>query len=330
VAAVCTREAHRGNGYATAVVQNALDYMARIGCDISLLHSGPVDYYTRLGYATVWQRHYMQVDPREAAALNPERLGTALAVRDLAPEDLPVALALYNETWGGRPGARVRDLDYLRWKASTVPYWRAAVDGAGRLRGYLAGWLYDQAVEAVAVDEEAAAALLLESVGALMAHETEKTARDRPFRWQVLPDAPVVRFARELCRFELMMDVRPRAGWMARIVDVQRTMHRLLPELEIRLKRSPYAGWMGYLRLETDAGQVSLAITKGRPALGRHVRSALVTRLGQADLAQLLFAYSTPAEINARQGLHFEPEVTGLLDALFPPRLCGLAGLDAF
>jgi hypothetical protein len=107
-------------------------------------------------------------------------------------------------------------------------------------------------------------------------------------------------------------------------------MHKLLPELEARLKRSPYADWMGYLRLETDAGQVSLAITKGRPALGRHVRSALVTRLSQADLVQLLFAYSTPAEVNARQGLHFEPEVTGLLEALFPPRLCGLASLDAF
>ena len=326
---VCTDPEFRGQGHAAALMGDALEHMASIGCDISLLN-GIANYYNRFGYANVWPYRHLDVNPRDT-----EGLASPLTTRPLTPADAPAILALYNRAWQGRPGARVRDLEYLTWALGRETQKVAAVDAAGRLRGYAVEWGLTGAVCEVDADDEAATAALLiaSAASATAAYGSEDT---QPFRWFIPPDAPAARFARQLCAVELIERTRPNGGWMGRIINLPRTIEKLLPELEARLRESPHAGWTGRLRLETDIGQVTLAASQGRLALGRHARTSLVARMRQDDLIQLLFAYVTPAEVAARahiahQGRRgIDAEAYSLLKALFPPRVSYIAGLDWF
>jgi len=172
--------------------------------------------------------------------------------------------------------------------------------------------------------------LLLESVAALMERETDIEARDAPFTWKTAHDTPVARHVRALCPALLVTETVPNGGWMGRVINLRNMMEKLLPELQARIQASSFAGWVGRLRIETDIGQVTLTFSQGRLALGRHMRESLVTRIAQTDLIQLIFSYATPTDVIARQGIHLDAETTGLLNALFPQRICDIAGIDWF
>ncbi|MBN1284936.1 MAG: GNAT family N-acetyltransferase [Anaerolineae bacterium] len=334
IASVATDAAHRGKGYATAMMRDGIRYLEAHKFDISLLGSIPANFYNRMGYANVWPNYRLRVAPRDVDTLSADRLGGALPVvevRELTPDDYPAALALYDQHWGKRYGAHIRSLDYLTWRLGRVfIYKRAAFDGSGRLRGYMLSHRHNPVIEVVSSDAETTAALLRESVAAIMAHETDAEAREQPFTWGVPPDSPVVRHVRALCPVSICTECYPNKGWMGRIIDLRSTIEHLLPELQARIQDSPYARWAGRLRIETDIGQATVAFSQGRLALGRHVRDSLVTRLSQTDLIQLIFSYVTPAEVAARQGVHFDAQTTGLLEALFPPVVADLGGVDWF
>lgn len=332
IASVATGEAYRNKGYATAMMHSTIRYMKSRNVDISLLNSRPVNFYNRMGYASVWPFYRLELTPRDVDTLTADRLGGALPVvevREMGEADYPAVLALYDKCWGERPGAHVRSLDYLTWRVARVfGYKRVAVDAGGRLRGYMLSHKHNPIVEVVSADAEATAALLRESVAAIMANETGDEAREQSFSWRVLPDSAVVRQVRGLCPVRLVTEYYPNKNWMGRIINLRSTFEHLLPELQARIQTSPHAGWMGRLRIETGMGQVTIAFTQGRLALGRHVRDSLVVRLDQADLIQLIFSYVTPAEVAARANL--DPEAAGLLSSLFPKKVCGLAGIDWF
>ncbi len=324
---VCTHPDHRRRGYAGEVLQDTIPYMNSIGCDLSLLN-GVGDYYNRFGYANVWPMYLLRMDARNVAGLS-----TSLTVRDLTDGDIPAMLALYNRTWRDRPGAWLRDAEYLTWKLWDVKARRlAAVDRNGRVRGYLAGmgpWQHPAwSGEVLSADPDATAALLRASAAEVEKAGGEDHTGERFFYWITPPDDPPARHVRDLCPVDMVAWTRPNGGWMGRIINLQSTVEKLFPELEARLADSQFTGWSGRLRLETDLGQITLAFSQGKPALGRHTRSSLVAQVDQANLIQLMFAYATPEEVAARQGVQIDPEAIPLLRALFPQRVCCLAGLD--
>ncbi|MCZ7545853.1 MAG: GNAT family N-acetyltransferase [Anaerolineae bacterium] len=324
---VCTHPDHRGQGHATDLMRDTLAYVADIGCDLALLN-GVTDYYHRFDFANAWPYRHVDVYAADTDRLT-RAPASALALRAMTDDDIPAMLALYNRTWPAHPGARIRDAAYLAWKLSGFNTKKVvAVDDAGQLRGYMVDWWTPGAVcEVVAASADATAAFLRASAATVRAAYGDD---DAAFRWFVPPDAPAARHARRLCPVEIMERSRPGGGWMARLIDLPRTVEKLLPELEARVQRSPYADWAGYLRLETDLGHVTLALSHGRIMTGRHTRQSLVAQMRQTDLVELMFAYSTPAEVAAQAHAHIDREALGLLRALFPPVVSGMAGIDWF
>lgn len=323
---VCTHPDHRGRGYSAAVMRDAIAYMRAIGCDISLLN-GIAGYYPQFGYANVWPYHNLDVNPRDLAGLT-----TTLTVRDLSRDDIPAMLALYEQAWRGRPGARCRDSAYLAWALDWFDTPKvAAVDAEDRLRGYMVDfWVPGAICEVVAEDADTTAALLLASAASVEAAYGDGDDT-QPFRWFIPPDATAARHARRLCTVEIIARVRRDGGWMGRIIDLHSTIEKLLPELEARVQGSPCVGWEGRLLIETDLGAVTLAFSRGALALDRgNARPSATARLSQRDLAQLMFAFLTPAEVAAQVGAFIDAPALRLLEALFPPRVCDIAGLDWF
>jgi hypothetical protein len=115
------------------------------------------------------------------------------------------------------------------------------------------------------------------------------------------------------------------------VVNLQSTLQKLLPELEARVAASPYAGWTGALRLETDMGAATLAFDAGKLSLkDSGAPAGHVARLGQGDLISLMFAFAPFGSLVAHAGLALDDDAAGLLRALFPERVSHLAYIDEF
>ncbi|MBN1284935.1 MAG: GNAT family N-acetyltransferase [Anaerolineae bacterium] len=337
VGGVCTDEAYRRRHYASAVMRDSLRHMAGIGCDISALHSGPIGYYTRFGYACAWPFYMLRFVPHDLDMLAADK-ADGVTVRPVTEDDYPEMLALYNRDYAERPASATRTVRNFAWRLDgDFPRTRAAVGADGRLRGYLAGWHWMNTGEVVTADEAATAALLLDIVADAKREaegKDEAEAREllgKPFWWIIPPDVPAARHARALCPVSTISYTRPAAEWMACIVNLESTMQELLPELEAQWARSPYARWTGSLRLETDMGDVTLASLDGKLALDERAPASRVVRMNQTGLVKLIFAYAPPEEIIAAGDIEqLDDEAAGMLKALFPPRICHLAYIDEY
>jgi predicted N-acetyltransferase YhbS len=321
--AVCAHPDFRGAGLGSAVMRDGLAYMRDIGCDMAFLYATVEGYYTRFGYTSVWPNYALLVDTAHAARLTPP---PGLTVRDLTDDDIPAMLALHAQVWDGRPGARVRDAAFMAWRlAYGYAYRRAAVDATGALRGYLLGQTpATTADDAIAADADATAALLRDR--AVHIHDTDTGQ----MRFLLPPDDPFVRFAKRPCTVEMVSRAQFQAGWMGRILDLHSTLAKLQPELEARLRGSDCADRTGSLRIETDIGTVTLGIRGGAVCIDEEHAPVRRVALPQTALTEMLFGSSTPAEATASADGAVDAGALPLLEALFPPRVSGLAGLDEF
>ena len=110
VGSVATHPDYRRHGFATALLQDAIERMERAGYALSFLWTGLAPFYERLGWRVVLQPIYT-ARPEEAA-----RLSTAatVSVRPLASADLSAVARIYRRATEGGTGAIVRTLRYWR------------------------------------------------------------------------------------------------------------------------------------------------------------------------------------------------------------------------
>ncbi|MHB8376577.1 MAG: GNAT family N-acetyltransferase [Dehalococcoidia bacterium] len=120
IGSVATRPDARGNGIATALLEDAITQMRREGVAVSYLFTGIPAFYERLGYRIVRQPEFVVSRAAIVAARAPWY--------DRAPSihlkrDLPALLRIYRHATRGATGAVVRTprtwLDATAWLAET-------------------------------------------------------------------------------------------------------------------------------------------------------------------------------------------------------------------
>ena len=137
---VATAAEHRRQGYATAVLHDALAYMGNRGYDFSMLYAAAPKLYAALGWRIVRERvtsFTLLPTPRRGET------GPYVVRQGRWEEDLEAVAAVYDEYNAGRTGTVVRSLPY--WRASRL--WIPDEDDArflvveldGAIVGYVRG-----------------------------------------------------------------------------------------------------------------------------------------------------------------------------------------------
>ena len=306
IAGVGTDRQYRNQGLASRVLEASLELMRREGYEVSFLF-GIQDFYHRFGFATCMPEHNLRLDTRDA-----ERAPKKMRVRPYRKTDRGAIARLYNRENQARTGSVVRDP--RTWKGvekgsgfGVDARIQVMVDGAEQVQGYV---VYDavpgrcRAAEVGGRGEEVFDTLLWFLARRAVALRREEISLSIP------PDHPFAHHCRPLgCKVDTQY---PRnAGPMARIINLQTCMEKVLPELGRRWEGTQSLG------IKTDLGAwVLQAQREGLRLQSAPFRSGM--RLGQEALMQLLMGYSSAGDLLARGRLQAPRHCHALLERLFP------------
>ncbi len=301
IGGVETARQYRGNGYATQVLDDALDFMHGAGMAVSVLFGIP-GFYPRWGYVPALVECVVQVET--AVGL---QAAATLPVRDMTPQDVPAIARLYEQENVCRSGTVVRKPESwsgfrsgVDWNGNVAVY---VVEQGGQVVGYAAynSEPWETQVAEIAGSRAALATLL---------HRLAERAAQRHLettRFRVPPDHPFVAYCTGLgCKVTMEY---PHAGaGMARIINQPRLLDALAPLLVRRLEAS-CCDWRGTLTLETQLGMSQVALGNG---------PRQVVRLTQERLTQLVLGYRSANDLWLDGQLECEPELLPALEAVLP------------
>ena len=291
IANVVVRSQHRGKGYASRLMREAVSYMERERYAVSILFGIP-DFYHRFGYVPVTPEYKVSVAVRDV-----ERLTATTAVRPACPEDHAGLLDLYTRVNARRSGAVRRTRVFYEALDDEV-WWghpsRMLVTGeAGHPTGYvlLEGDPASLSVLDVIVPAEHVATAGV-SLITWLGQEALARRRER-LRLPLPPDEPLVTLLRGIgCKVETTYPAN--YGGMGRIVDLDALTTAIEPAIADRIQALPVEARPG--RVEFDCpgvGQAGLELRSG---------PVLQIRLPQQQLLQLLMGYRGIDELWCEHG----------------------------
>ncbi len=329
IAGLGTEEGHRRLGYARQVMDAALSHMMQGDAALSVLH-GIRDFYHRFGYVSAGPSYMLSVGTTVNAALT---MPAGFRSRVCTEEDIPAIQRLYDANTRDAAGAAVRPPGGFVWaklktslpadecrvvedvQGQVAAYaWRAhdcwavrAFERGGDSNSFTIGEV--MAANALAADA------ILAACRAWAAEEAVR--RNEPIELVHFPQPPVgpVAAAAKLQQAFSLQRYQPHGGFMARIINLERLLTALSPELMRRHQESSLA-FSGALSLRTEIGKVSLSLNHGSPAVRNQEISA---NLSQTGLTRLVFGTSTPDDVLDREGIGKEDLSRPLFRVLFPP-----------
>ena len=280
IANVVVQSQHRGKGYASRLMREAVSYMGREGYAVSILFGIP-DFYHRFDYVPVMVEYRVSVAVRDA-----ERLSATMPVRPAQQEDYAGLLDLYTRVNAHRSGA-VRRTQVFYEALNDDEWWghptRILVTGeAGHPTGYvlLEGDPASLSVMDVIVPAEHVPTAGV-SLIAWLGQEALARRRER-LRLPMPPDEPLVGLLRGIgCTVETPYPAN--RGGMGRIIDVGALATAIEPAIADRIRALPGEARPGSVEFDcSDARQAHLEFGSG---------SVLTIRLPQQQLLQLLMGY---------------------------------------
>lgn len=302
---VCTHPDHRRQGYAAAVIHDALAYMAEQGAHLALLN-GTHPYYHRFGFYPVWPHYRLSVRSHDAA-----RLEAPLLLREARPADVPEMIALFERHWEGRI-ALIRTPEMWRWRllTQTEPL-RVVEAGSGEVQGYF--WGQGRRAEVIADTPEALMTLFSEA-GQHCLERGESWVE-----WLIPPDDLIAAYARRLLPVTLSAEYFPNGGWMARLIDTGDLIAALLPELTTQARLTNPQFNIQSLEFDCEPDTVRIGLKNERQS---------ACKLNHRDFIQVMFGSLRPAALAG--SLHLTAQAVSLLESLFPPRIASIAPWDVF
>jgi predicted N-acetyltransferase YhbS len=364
IGGVETDEGHRQRGYARRVMGTALELIRAGDGALSTLF-GIEDFYQKFGYETVGPEYTVAVPLHDAAA-SASALPPGWQFRPVASDDLLAMMRLYHANTKRATGALVRHdagddpaetarlagcnpnarkIGLRAWhmleKVATEPAedaCRALLDERGDVAAYAwrgRGWYMDyrrrdmpeafHLAEAMARDPMAADALL--AACRLWADETDRNFAKVAFA--IPPEGPLA--AAAAYEGGQITAVYTRGGdFMGRVLDVERLLRQLLPELAART-RAAKLSFRGCLRFATDEGAASLSIAPDGVSMELDERGRQLTvELPQTTLARLCLGGFDPGDLLARLPKQPDYEAASLLQTLFPRRTPHIYPMDRF
>lgn len=324
IGGVGTLEAHRRKGYSRRVLETALALMRRERYAISFLH-GIQDFYHKFGYITCMAEHELSVDA--AAVLAGPRPRGKVRLRALKKADLPALARLYNRENAGRTGSAVRDP--RRFEGFRKGTWwsyragvRVAVDGRDRIAGYV---VYDDVPQHCRASEVAGgSAAVFDALAVFLARRAKALGHERLSLFGPA-DHPFAVYCR---RFGARLGtLYPRNEKpMGRVVDLERCLEGVLPELERRWGRQDRER---ALTLQTDVGRATLRWRGPRLRLEAGAARGAVC-IAQQELSLLLLGYARPSDLLAWGAAVIPRGLRDLMARLFPLQEAHMWWTDRF
>lgn len=320
ISSMFTIPAARQQGFAAAVMHDALAYSMEHGAHLALLHADQTRYYERFGFSAVWPHYAVNFDSREAAALLPV---DGWHLRRARLDDLPALAALYEAQWDGRVTfLRPPEVWRARFAALASPHHLHVISAPAQTPD---GYLYSahpQGIDAgteVAVGSLEAARTLLAFAG-----QAHLAAGVETVEWLLPPDDPLILYARDVLSFTQKARFNFGRGWMARVIDGVGLVRAVLPELLAQ----------GRLLLpELHPRDLLLNIALDGVVVGINAQPESRCHIALADFVRLLFGSLRPAGLalrSAQAGAAISADVLHLLEGLFPARIATLGYWDWF
>ena len=318
IANVVVQSQHRGKGYASRLMREAVAYMEREGYAVSILFGIP-DFYHRFDYVPVMAEYRVSVAVRDA-----ERLSATMPVRPAQQEDYAGLLDLYTRVNAGRSGA-VRRTQVFYEALNDDEWWghptRILVTGeAGHPTGYV---LLDGDPASLSVMDVIVPAEHVATAGASLiawlGQEALARRRER-LRLPMPPDEPLVGLLRGIgCKVETTYPANH--GGMGRIVDLGALAAAIEPAIADRLQALPAETRPGSVEFDCpDTRQAHLEFGSG---------SVLTIRPPQQQLLQLLMGYRGVDELWREHGGADAGDLA-TIRALFPAGYPHMWELDHF
>lgn len=331
VGVVTTRPEYRGRGVATALMNDAFAFARSRGCALLMLH-GLADFYEPWGYVDVFDaaEHRIAREDILQQSASPYRVRPAMVA------DAPEMVALYDRHFGPHPGNFLRSVEHVAFQLEfagsvergkylardAMPFGPpvVAVDADGCLRGYLfTPWGPLRAFgNEVAVDDWPAMLALLQhdarQAGSSVAAPTE-------LRWPLPTDGLAAMLLADRLTVRVETLHRPRANWMAALVDLAGLVDEMRTTWNERIQR-----------IHPELFRDFDLVIDGQSAFRSHggaADEALSTiSLSAKVLVPLLFGYRNARWAMARPGTTIDAGLEPVLEALFPPRQPWIAPTD--
>lgn len=315
IAGVGTHNDHRFKGYSRRVIENSLRWMRREGFDSSMLYGIP-SYYPKYGYAPAFPDAHFMMSVRDAELVR----ANLFAFVDFNPDKhLGAVLEMYNSNNAGRTGPTMRDPRYwtpfrkgLGW--TTKAMCRVVLDGNGKPAGYVVYDRHDMSAIVIEVGWTTPA-VFRDILRHAARHAWEQ--RLETIHFHLPEDDAFIEFCKPL-GLKSEITARKDGGAMVRLMSVETTLRKLVPNLEERLKQAGVdADFM--LPIQTNLDSVVLRRVKGKIRVEPlSAPPKLAVRLPQWALAQMVYGYRQAWGLKAWGDLKATNEQVELLERLFP------------
>ncbi|MBW3622029.1 MAG: GNAT family N-acetyltransferase [Armatimonadetes bacterium] len=339
IGGVGTAEERRNKGYARQLLEATVEWMAGRDAALTMLYGIP-NFYPKFGYVTAGPEHLLYLPSFPDTPL-PE----GWQVRPFQTADLPATQRLYEQNTARAVGVVRRLPESGIWsqlrktaEPNAADSCRVAVNPSGEVSAYAwrgAHFWYikdklgphhpDALVLAeVMADGPAAAETILAVIHAWAGEEARQNGKEiRRILLSLPPEGPIADAARHH-HAGFMQNYSLAADSMARVLNVERLLSSLVPELEARYAAAK-ADFTGALRFRTDIGEATLNVTPERIAVADSAAplpalNVTTVHMPQTTLARLALGAFPPDDLLARLNPAPEERTRRILATLFPHR----------
>jgi predicted N-acetyltransferase YhbS len=303
IGAVATHPDYRKQGLMHLAAQESFAAMEKVGYDISILRGR---HYVKMGYARAWNYIHYNIKPEDIAKHKLQQ-----PYQRLTEEQKGEVEGLYNRTYSSYSGTAVRPT-YLKKHPDDLHMY-GWFDVYGRLEGY---------IRALPEEENPKEFQCVEAVGdplqvlAVLAELYQGKDYEKLTCFTLPYLHPLLQYLRKgaVIVEDLYFDI---SGWRVRIINLQRTLTKLIPLLEKRLVESQYANWQGCLLLDAGIKKASINMDRGRVEItGDGPSENMIS--GGAEIARFLIGSDEPGEIIRQAEMECRGLSVALARVLFP------------
>jgi predicted acetyltransferase len=308
VGSVGTDPDHRRLGYGTGTLRDSVDYMRRMGYDLSVLFTGVPGHYHKSGWVP-YPTYRFQFEMPDDLIDSPADVSIEVCDPD---RDLQGMRGIYDQFNASRTGTLVRSEAYWvnrrQWRYQH-PDLLLAAKRDGNCSAYLAGGQWEiQELGYLPGEEPAMRALVHRFLSLARAEDVKEIQAPLPQVCKGLIDG----FGGQVRR-------RENSGAMVRIINLQSLLTKVTPLLTERLRASTFSDWEGRIGVRYEADSAALCVEGGTVRLGQAGdRCDVDLVVSQAQLLRLVFGGIQADEVVFANRLDLGEAAVGLLNSLFP------------
>jgi len=301
IGAVFTREPYRKQGLMGMAAVDSIGAMKDNGYDLSILRGR---HYVKYGYARAWNYITYRLKADEIPKVDFRQ-----TYQLLSAENLNEIVALYNQSHQDSTGTAVRPT-YRFLDSDTGIYGWFGDDG--KLVGYVRAVPTEnkkdlQCLEAVGEPE----------CGLSVLRDLVTEGEYESLNFFTLPyQHPLLKLLR---RGACVVEDRyfKDTGWRVKIINLERTLDKLTPLLNNRIRKSQFKDWQGKLHIDAGVQQANLQFDNGNIQITESSQSENAVK-GGAAFARFLIGSDEPGEIIQQEGVTCSGAADALIPVLFP------------